>query len=155
MATGFPSPLTPHVLPLTRSIGAPWAPLVPARSHTENGGGRPTDAFVTSDNLTYWDPWTGGDNLTLYAHDDPRPLRTRPAIGLPFVTPSALWNLAGVAAGGLSGGEWPIVKKLPNGGKYYQFGFPTPGQQPWDTGAHVKRNLPGVPPPVPFLSTGV
>lgn len=149
---GFLSALAPHVRPLERSVGAPWSPLIPARSSYPI---RATESLATSDNLTQWDPYSGNDtNLEpWFSGDNPRPLPTRPAIGSPWVTPLGMWNLAG--PGGWDA-DWPILRKAPGGVRYYQFGFQTPGQAPWGGLGHleVKRPNPPVPPPMPFLGFG-
>ena len=145
---GWLSALCPHVRPLERSVGAPWSPLMPARSHSAR---RPTDALATSDGLTSWDPYAGGDNLHLSPAASPAPLPARPAIGVPFVTPMGLWNVSGPS--GFDHGDWPIVRKGPGGSRYYAFGFQTPGQAPWGGLGHlgVKRPTNPLPPPMPFL----
>lgn len=142
----FPSELCPHVVPLTRSIGAPWAPLMPSRT---GSGSRAAEHFQTSDNPTDWDPYGGGDNLHLRPSNQAGPLPSDPAIGSIVVTPSCLWNIAGPS--GWEQGGWPTVVKGPSGGRYYQFGFQTPGQAAWSTGPQVRLSLPSVPPPMPFL----
>lgn len=145
---GLTELLCPHVRPLERSVGAPWTPLFPGQGHQARA---PEEAFAVSDNLTSWDPYSGGDNLLLSPSSSPRPLPSRPAISTPWVTPSFGWNIAG--PGGLDQPEWPIIRKGPGGSRYYQFGFQTPGQAPWGGMGHVgvMRPLPSVPPPMPFL----
>lgn len=146
----FPSELVPHRLPLVGSIGAPWGPLMPSRSH---GTLAPTEMLGTVDNSTDWDPYNGGDNVHMAPAQAAAPLPSRPSIGQPYVTPMALWNVAGPS--GLDQGEWPIIRKDPQGGRYYQFGFQTPGQAPWAQHHQVRLSLPSVPPPMPFLGTGL
>lgn len=142
---GWLSILCPHVRPLERSVGAPWGPLLPGRG---NGQVRATEHLATSDGVTSWDPYQGGDNVNMRPSSVATPLPARPALAAPWSTPSAMWNIAGI--GGL---DWPILRKGPGGARYYAFGFQTPGQAPWGGMGHfgVKRNLPGVPPPMPFL----
>ena len=143
---GLPSVLTPRRLPLEGTLAAPWAPLRPSQAHPDHGV---SPHLGTSDNLTQWDPWSGGDNLNLYAGDSPTPLPHRAAVGNAYVTPSHDWNLTG--PGGWDD-PWAYAQIDQNGRRgYFAFANPKPGQAMFGTRPQVRLSLPSLPPPQPFL----
>lgn len=93
----YPSWIRPYTPPLVRTIAATIGKLLPSRA---SGRLEKAEHFATEDGATFWSPYgfLAAEQQRL-SSGPTAGQRTRPAVGVAYLTPSSGWNLSGVATG--------------------------------------------------------